>query len=1528
MAGGLSRRRFYNLIWILLLLALVLLPLLSMDQPATSLALEQEAQCGLAEHIHTEQCYSGNVLLCGQKAHTHSEGCYLVLLKDNDINYLVQMIGSTGEHTLDSVVRSALRQALTLNQRFDPGASPLSLSREDIAAVNTTIAANHIQPAVVLNEDAASGSGLAYDLAASGGVESYALGEVGTGSVANCYIWVADQSRFISIGYVDIAYNSSSYSWSQYYYVEKSAVAALYQTAQVISDVTASSLENSYYDGTAGYQLQYTTNAPSETVNSFTTSAYQVYGNSDRINMSNNSGPVYMVLSTGTASGSYSYSYTPVDFCTVTLLSPDGSTLRTIYVQSGQAFALPDDYAQWYDTADPEQTYSAGASVTVSGAATFQAVSDQYTVTFISNGKTYARTLVDSGAAVAAPSPEPSWEGHIFGGWYPDTEYELAYDFSSPVDGNLTLFAKWTAVQCQVTWSDADGNRIKADQTVDYGDTVQLPTGYRWSDGTSGYAGGDEVTIKQDTDFVGTLIRYSITVRDENGTGTVRQGGYGETLTLDTLPSGYVWVGSDGSIYSGGSTTAPIYQDLEFTATQYVKATYSYMDGTVETSSSVTPGSAVTLPSLSDGRRWRDEKGNGYAGGESVTLTADMTFTEATALTVHYTVGFPETVRFDGYTATPEAVPTLKGDNDTPVTEGGTAVLMNVSSQNVPAVFTINNSSRYYTVHFEGWLAEDGTTLLSPGTNLDWSLLSGYDADGDGTVELTGKWVYHDYTSANFFIKYNSKPDGNTNKEAYTDVVFQTYVGGINTSATVSQLNAAHAITEDTFQEDFGYTPSYLELDEQISSLEGYKSGSAWLTQFPDDEAMFQVLSSLTDDLQVEYPDNPGQFLSVDEDGTQTPDDPTDDLNEKNYAIRWYMFKLVTEGGNVYTWHIDGLLVKKQGQITVDKTFSGNEAAIGAASDIFYILARNGVKNDDGSFTPYDSTNASFKEYVLVLDEAVGTALQTTYPDAQVLVYDPAGSDTANNNYEWLISGVALGEYWQITEYADPVTVNGVKYIYYAECSVRDTDGNATAVAEYGTTASVIGKTYALDEDPDQGLLVDFRNYYYPSDTLLIKKEDSNTGESLGGAEFELWHSSNGGILKRLRFTLDQNTGLYRFDNDGALTSLSTGTSGYINIAGFSYEHGRLLLREVTAPTGYDTAPDVEIMETVEGVGLSSVYYPTGDTIAAADWSQYAEVNADGAVLVVKDHSTEYVSVKVTKQWDPVDAAVEKVVLVLQANDSRATGTFPALGNVEVTLDAKGAYTALDSSGSPVYLDGGGPWSYTWTDLPAYANGALVRWSVKEIVIGSDPTLTDGESFANWTYTCVLTDRKDTNGDGTYDASDFVLTNTERRTQIILTKTDGEGVALAGAEFTLEEVTLSGGQWQSASGATVYTQTTDSGGVIRFDALTAGAYYRLTETSVPEGYICLQHSVVLTVDGEGNVQQVSTDGTRGELSGSTIRCTRAYNIQVINYASVSLPETGGVGLYGYLQTGMALLAAAFVLLYMKNARRKEGQDSS
>ena len=99
-----------------------------------------------------------------------------------------------------------------------------------------------------------------------------------------------------------------------------------------------------------------------------------------------------------------------------------------------------------------------GGSSGAGGTGGAAAAADTHSVAFDSQGgSSVAAQTVTKGAAATIPSA-PTRDGYVFGGWYTDAACMTAYDFSTIVSKDVTLFAKWTKSSAA-----ADASEIKAD---------------------------------------------------------------------------------------------------------------------------------------------------------------------------------------------------------------------------------------------------------------------------------------------------------------------------------------------------------------------------------------------------------------------------------------------------------------------------------------------------------------------------------------------------------------------------------------------------------------------------------------------------------------------------------------------------------------------------------------------------------------------------------------------------------------------------------------------------------------------------------------------------------------------------------------------------------------------------------------------------------------------------------------------------------------------------------------------------------
>ncbi|ELC8371439.1 SpaH/EbpB family LPXTG-anchored major pilin (plasmid) [Clostridium perfringens] len=150
---------------------------------------------------------------------------------------------------------------------------------------------------------------------------------------------------------------------------------------------------------------------------------------------------------------------------------------------------------------------------------------------------------------------------------------------------------------------------------------------------------------------------------------------------------------------------------------------------------------------------------------------------------------------------------------------------------------------------------------------------------------------------------------------------------------------------------------------------------------------------------------------------------------------------------------------------------------------------------------------------------------------------------------------------------------------------------------------------------------------------------------------------------------------------------------------------------------------------------------------------------------------------------------------------------------------------------------------------------------------------------------------------------------------------------LAGAEFSVKdaEQKVIGKYTYNEHGQVVVLDgnaTTNSEGLVTFTGLKEGDYY-ITEEKAPKGYSILKEPVKVTITPEksgGNYTGKATiEVTNGNTAGSiTTDITMEdqnilFNVQIKNYAGVSLPGTGGIGTNGFVKIAIGLLAVVVVL---------------
>lgn len=119
-------------------------------------------------------------------------------------------------------------------------------------------------------------------------------------------------------------------------------------------------------------------------------------------------------------------------------------------------------FAGWRESVGDEQPLSNLG--TASGPATFYALwveAPTYVVTFNTRGfgttVAYVQENAQNDQTVASPE-NPVAEGREFVGWFESEDADESFDFTTPIRGNLELYAKWTPVDYDITYELDGGN--------------------------------------------------------------------------------------------------------------------------------------------------------------------------------------------------------------------------------------------------------------------------------------------------------------------------------------------------------------------------------------------------------------------------------------------------------------------------------------------------------------------------------------------------------------------------------------------------------------------------------------------------------------------------------------------------------------------------------------------------------------------------------------------------------------------------------------------------------------------------------------------------------------------------------------------------------------------------------------------------------------------------------------------------------------------------------------------------------------
>ncbi len=204
-----------------------------------------------------------------------------------------------------------------------------------------------------------------------------------------------------------------------------------------------------------------------------------------------------------------------------------------------------------------------------------------YTVTFNSQGGSAVSPItgVKQGSTITLPA-SPTKAGFAFGGWCIDKEGKYLFSPTTPINSDLTLYAKWSEQFYRVTFDSQGGSVVNPITGIKYGSTITLPA----NPTKAGFTFGGWCTDKEGkssfsptTAITADLILYAkwieqfytVTFDSKGGSAVNPITGikYGSIITLPPAPTkdGFLfnrWFIDDNTFKNEFDKTTPITADL------------------------------------------------------------------------------------------------------------------------------------------------------------------------------------------------------------------------------------------------------------------------------------------------------------------------------------------------------------------------------------------------------------------------------------------------------------------------------------------------------------------------------------------------------------------------------------------------------------------------------------------------------------------------------------------------------------------------------------------------------------------------------------------------------------------------------------------------------------------------------------------------------------------------------------------------------------------------------------------------------
>lgn len=765
--------------------------------------------------------------------------------------------------------------------------------------------------------------------------------------------------------------------------------------------------------------------------------------------------------------------------------------------------------------------------------------------------------------------------------------------------------------------------------------------------------------------------------------------------------------------------------------------------------------------------------------------------------------------------------------------------LLNVDNDAARVVRTSNNAKdRHFIYTFVGWKIGNSDTVYKAGETIDKSVLK--DAAVDDEIELTSVWSVNDangrISSLNFYVNLDCEIIDNmgngfveTHMDEYTDSLYATRL--INTDS-VPVLSTGYTglnikIIAPPTDKDNAY-----DVNQKLrnSSVEPLDYG-VFVENFPSDESVLSQIRESNAKITLA-----GHVI------------PHEYITSEYFTVRWDNLKYERSDG----WHIDGILVAKQGRLVVTKTFAGDSSAI-----------RQIKENGFGITVTHEADGATVTDYVLSLNSA---ADETDTSKLGYTAYDPE-TDT----YIWSMI-VRQGRDYCVKE--ENYTLDMTRWNNTNRYTVLNAPVRSSGWQDYDPDEGVNVTAEAYPNDvPDMSCqVVALQNMYVQAGLMTVSKVDSITGNGLKNVEFRIYKTDTSQISLYKKpgtseYSTDTNAVKEGYTEKIDDNTLITDANGFFYIKLGIHGEGKLqedyYLAE-TIPTGYEGPKYIKV--TVTDMGKVEMAQEVLDASTPADGESWLEGQGT-AILTIKNRSKLLTSVKAVKQWESTENR-EPVTVELWRNGAK-----------------------LNSSDFTQVLNEGNGWQYEWYDLPLFIDGAPAKYTLKETRIGStfyDPDA-DEDGYLEYmvTYDAALY-REGTDGEYTqkvtwYDdegVSHFAdhallnVHNVRNKGVISFGKVDEAGNALSGARFGLYS--------DEACTQLLEEITSDEYGFVVFSQRTGGTYY-IKEIEAPFNYEL--NDTVYKAVVRGGVATITVNG------GSTDTVTKIVN-----------KYTGGTETFSFIKT--------------------------